>query len=266
MLNVSLAMKAEGHGFSVFLAFQETITRRDIGRFESVARGAFGRAAVRTIRVENQGADIGPYLRQLQVLGGESPRAVEILNMPEDPGSSRPQRLKGPEVFDTFLKIHSKSDDLKRRSWLNDLCGDVKRVQQVYNQFKRSKSLGMVGASGQVLPYPQRTKEFLVWGQNDIDAMRRTWKMMQPCVPFGIPMSAARIIAGSFYWARPDAVLYQIILHSAGKLIRSMPSGYKTLTTAQTSHALERLMPTMAVAVRGLDVLSVDDLAPLDSL
>merc|ERR1719188_365012 len=270
MLNVSRAMEAEGHGFSVFFAFQEEIARGDIDKIEGDARAAFGSSAVSTIRVENKGADIGPYLRQLQVLGGQSPRALEILNVPEDPQQGRrrlrPQPLKSPEFFDTFLKIHSKSDDLKRRSWLNDLCGDVSRVQKVYTQFKKSKSLGMVGASEQVVLYPHRTKEFLVWGKDDIRAMKKTWRMMQPCVPFDIPLRVARIIAGSFYWARPDAVMYQMILHSADKLVMSMPEGYHTNTTAQTSHALERLMPTMAVAVRGLAVAAVDELEPFDSL
>jgi len=268
MWNVALAMEAEGHGFSVFFAFQEEIARGDIDRIEGEARDAFGSGAVRTIRVENKGADIGPYLRQLQILGGQSPRALEILNAPEADGRRRlrPQALKSPEFFDTFLKIHSKSDDLKRRSWLHDLCGDVKRVRNVYRQFKKSRSLGMVGASEQVVLYPHRTKEFLVWGKDDIHAMKKTWRMMQPCVPFDIPLRVARIIAGSFYWARPDAVVYQMILHSADKLVMSMPERYKTNTTAQTSHALERLMPTMAVAVRGFDVAAVDELEPFDSL
>ncbi|CAK0849475.1 unnamed protein product [Prorocentrum cordatum] len=255
MSKMSLAMKTEGHGFSVFLAFQENLSSKEMRGFELDARRAFESGAVRSIRVENRGADIGPYLRQLQVLRGQSPRAVEVLNVPP---FVRSQRLRGPEAFDTFLKVHSKSNGRQRRSWLRDLCGDVEKVRHVYSQFKRSKSLGMVGASAQVLQYPQRTNRFTVWGHKDIDAMKRTWKMMQPCVPFDIPMRVVRIIAGSFYWVRPDAVMYQIILHSAEKLIESMPSGYKTLTTAQTSHALERLMPTMAVAVYGLDVVSVD--------
>ncbi|CAK0889717.1 unnamed protein product [Prorocentrum cordatum] len=260
MSQVSLAMRAEGHGFSVFLTFQENISSKEMRGFELDARRAFGSGAVRSIRVQNRGADIGPYLRQLQVLSGQSPRAVEILNVPEDSPFVRSQRLRGPEAFDTFLKVHSKSDRSHRRRWLRDLCGDVEKVRHVYSQFKRSKSLGMVGASAQVVQYPQVTGRYQVWGHTDIDAMKRTWKMMQPCVPFDIPMRVARIIAGSFYWARPDAVMYQIILHSTEKLIESMPSGYKTRSTGQTSHALERLMPTMAVAVCGLDVVSVDEL------
>lgn len=219
--------------------------------------------------MENQGADIGPFLRQLQVLGGERPWVAEFLSDPEDPQQeqhSRPQAVQSPEVFDTFLKIHTKGGDVKRRSWLEDLCGDVRSAQQVYNKFKMFKSLGMVGASSQVFSFSDDVRKkhkgrsmYQHFHFEDLCAIKRTWIMMQPCVPFDIPLSSLRIIAGSFYWARPDAVLHQIVLHSAEKLIRSMPSRYRIGSRAETSHALEHLMPMMATAVRGLDVVSVNE-------
>ena len=44
-----------------------------VDEIEEDSQSAFGSAIVRGIMVENKGAGIGPYLRQLQVLG---PRAT----------------------------------------------------------------------------------------------------------------------------------------------------------------------------------------------
>lgn len=238
MVNVSQAVRGAGEGFQVFLAFQDDIPS---GHAESIlgdARAEFGRKSVRSLVGEDRGADIGLYLRQLQVLGAEDPR----------------------DHFDVFLKVHTKSERLQRRSWLGDLCGSTAKASEIHRAIRDAEDLGMVGPVNEVIQYPHRTKDFLPWGEADIKGMLRAWKTMQPCVPFDVPLHRAHVVAGSFFWSRQDAVLYQIILQTVDELLASMPLGYQAGTAGQTSRALERLIPTMAVAVRGLKVLASDEL------
>ena len=247
MVNVKSAMKAERHGLQVFLAFQNDTPRGEIDDVEKDARSTFGSAVVRSITVENRGADIGLYLRQLQVLGREPLGAHH----------------------DVFLKLHTKSDPDKRLRWLRYLCGSVKVIRQIYTRLRQSKSIGMVGPTRAVylapwVPIPNGTTghpgTLLPWTGRMVDVMNRTWEIMHPPMSFYEgAYKMARIIVGSFYWARQGAVLYDVILHSVDRLVESMPHGYKTGASGQTSHALERLMPTMGVTIRGFDVISVED-------
>ncbi|CAK0889481.1 unnamed protein product, partial [Prorocentrum cordatum] len=122
MLSVSRVMKVLDHGFQVFLSFHDEIPEEDTAKVEEIARGVFGSAAVRSIRVENKGADIGPYLRQLQVLSQEPP----------------------DKHYDFFLKIHTKTDTASRRLYLDNLCGK-RHTHRVYTSLRQSQAIGMVG-------------------------------------------------------------------------------------------------------------------------
>jgi lipopolysaccharide biosynthesis protein len=250
MVNVKGVMEAERHGFQVFLSFQNETSGDIIDEIEKDAQSTFGTAIVRSIRVENKGADIGPYLRQLQVLG-------------EEP-------LK--KHHDIFLKIHTKSKSRARRVLFGSLCGNRERTRKLYTRLRQSKSVGMVGPTGRVWASPWAREQNphgtkvdrkvgMLWQQGEVDAMNRTWQIMHPPMSFekGV-WDMARIIAGSVYWARPDAVLYELLLRSVDKLEESMPHGYRKASCCQTSHALERLMPTMAVTIQGLDVVSAERL------
>merc|ERR1712176_121915 len=96
----------------------------------------------------------------------------------------------------------------------------------------------------------------------EFDAMKRTWEIMQPPLSFKEgAFDALLIIAGSFFWARRDAVLYDVVLRSVDRLVEAMPHGYPN-HCCQTPHALERLLPTMAVTIRRFDILSLDAVVP----
>jgi len=256
MINVRQAMEAEGHGFQVFFSFRnDTRSGGQVDHIEKEAQSAFGSATVRSIIVENRGADIGQYLHQLQVLGSEPPE----------------------KHYDMFLKIQTKSSSKTRRECLRSLCGNVENIRQLYTGLRQTKSIGMVGPAGHVwvapwvvdphLPKgtrvrqaPSGSPEAWWWRQGEVDAMNRTWEIMNPPMSFEKgARKMARMIADSFYWARQEAVLNDVILHSVDKLVESMPYGYTTFSCCQTSHALERLMPTIAVTILGLDVVPVED-------
>jgi len=241
MVNVSQAVRGAREGFQVFLAFQDEVPDDHMESILQDARAEFGKTSVRSLVGENRGGDIGLYLRQLQVLGAE------------DPG----------DHFDIFLKVHSNSDRVRRRSRLGDLCGSAAKVSEIHRALRDAEDLGMVGPSHEVIQYPHQTKDFPAWGEADIKGMLSAWKTMQPCVPFDVPLHRARVVAGSFFWSRQDAVLYQIILQAVDELLASMPPWYRAGTAGQTSRALERLIPTMSVAVRGLRVLATDELPML---
>jgi len=247
MVNVGKAMEAERQGFQVFLSFQNDTRGDEIDRIEEDARSTFGGATIRSIRVENKGADIGPYLRQLQVLGREAPN----------------------QHHDIFLKIHTKSNNASRHEMLRDLCGEPEGIRKLYTRLRQSKSVGMVGPTSHVWAAPwvheqdrnetQIRRSRVGWRAGEVDAMHRTWDIIHPPISFengGREM--ARIIGGSFYWARQEALLYDIMLRSVDKLLGSMHHGYKE-SSCQTEHGLERVMPTLAVAVLGLEVVSMDD-------
>jgi hypothetical protein len=255
MINVRRAMEAEGHGFQVFLSFRNDTDSGRISRIEKQAQSAFGSATVRSIVVENRGADIGQYLHQLQVLGREPPE----------------------KHYDMFLKIQTKSSNKLRRECLSSLCGSVENIRKLYTGLRQTKSIGMVGPAGHVWVAPwvvdphipkgtrirkasPHSHEAWWWRQVEVDAMNRTWEIMHPPMSFEKgAWKMARMIADSFYWVRQEAVLNDIILHSVDKLVESMPYGYTKGSCCQTSHALERLMPTIAVTILGLDVVPVED-------
>mmetsp|Transcript_102683 Transcript_102683/g.267974 ORF Transcript_102683/g.267974 Transcript_102683/m.267974 type:complete len:477 (+) Transcript_102683:174-1604(+) len=241
MVNVSQAVQGAGEGFQIFLAFPDDVPG---GHMESIlgdARAQFGKQSVRSLVGEDRGADVGLYLRQLRVLGAEDPA----------------------DHFDIFLKVHSESDRLHRRARLGDLCGSAAKVREIRRAMRDADDLGMVGPANEVLQYPRRTKDFAAWGEADIKGMLRAWRTMQPCVPFDVPLHRARVVAGSSFWSRQDAVLHQIILQAVDELLASMPLEYQVSTAGQTSRALERLIPTMVAAVRGLRVLGSDELPEL---
>ena len=166
MTNVKLAVEPEGHGFQVFLAFQNDTGSHKIDKIEKDAQSTFGSAVVRSITVENRGADIGLYLRQLQVLGREPLGAHH----------------------DVFVKLHTKSDPDKRLKWLRFLCGSVKVIRQVYTRLRQSKSIGMVGPTRAVYlapwaPIPSGTTGVVhaeAWTGRMFDVMNRTWEIMHP--------------------------------------------------------------------------------------
>jgi hypothetical protein len=251
MVNVRQSMEAEGHGFQVFLSFQEDSNGDEINKIENDAQSTFGSAAVRSITVENKGADIGPYLRQLQILGRE----------PAD------------KHHDIFLKIHTKSNGTVRRDCLRHLCGTAEQIRKLYTRLRQTKSVGMVGPPGNVgvapwvqMPSATTVKRVAfgdtqtVWSASEVVAMRRAWHILHPPMTFEKgAWNMARIIANSFYWARQEAVMYDVILGSIDMLLGVMPYGYRHGSCCQTPHALERLMPTMAVTIQGLDVVSVED-------
>merc|ERR1719203_2522111 len=132
MVNVRRAMEAEGHGFQVFLSFQNDSHGGEISKVQDDAQSSFGSVAVRSITVENRGADIGPYLRQLQILGWEP----------------------AEKHHDIFLKIHTKSDGTVRRGCLRSLCGTAQDIRKLYTRLRHTKSVGMVGPPGYVSVAP----------------------------------------------------------------------------------------------------------------
>jgi lipopolysaccharide biosynthesis protein len=248
MVNVSQAMKAEGHGFQVFLAFQNDTRGDKIDGIEEDAQSTFGGATVRSIRVENKGADIGPLLRQLQVLGRESPE----------------------KHHDIFLKIHTKSSSDARHDMLRNLCGSPEIIRKLCTRLRQSKSVGMVGPPGHVWAAPWVQKQDrngtrvkrrrVAWQVGEVAAMQRTWDMIHPPMTFeNGARQKARIITGSFYWAREEALLYDIILRSVDTLLGSMSHGYVKGSCCTTAHGLERVIPTLAVTVLGLDVVSMEE-------
>lgn len=239
--HVSEAIHGAGEGFELFLSFHAEVNTERVDSIVKDAQAEFGTSSVRSIVAPNRGADIGLFLNQLKTLDAE--------------GSGK--------HFDLFLKVHSKSDQEKRERWLDRLCGSPDKVSRIHRAFRDFNQLGMVGPATEVIEYPHRNEEFVIWDDNDMQAMERTWKMMQPCIPFNVPLQHARIVAGSFFWTQQDAVLYDVILRSADELLKSMPDEYVTGSTATTAHALERLIPTMVVAVQGLRVLPDDGLKDL---
>eukprot|EP00930_Biecheleria_cincta_P093312 TRINITY_DN8358_c0_g3_i1.p1 TRINITY_DN8358_c0_g3~~TRINITY_DN8358_c0_g3_i1.p1 ORF type:complete len:296 (-),score=38.36 TRINITY_DN8358_c0_g3_i1:146-1033(-) len=182
--------------------------------------------------VENRGADIGQFLQQLQ-------------NLTEVPPTT---------PYDMVLKIHTKSDPKLRHWSLDSLCGSPSTVRHVMTRFARDTSLAMVGGKYMVLNWPFFDHHWVsggAWHNTEIAAMRKAW----PKISEG-PMPSVfnfTIVANSFYWVRGDQLLRGDLLHAIPALLASMPLGYKTGSSAQTSHALERLIPTM-IRSRGLKV------------
>lgn len=252
ILNVKRAMEAEGHGFHVFLSFHSDIDHTTMNELETDAQSTFGSDKVMSIMVENRGADIGPYLRQLQVLGQER---VE-------------------QHYDIYLKIHTKGNDEQRRGWLTNICGDVQVIRRLYTRFGNSPSVGMIAPPGTMwapswarLPKGasfRRGPSSGAWKVEEVAAMNRTWDIMFS--KEGAPLKkgtldSARMIAGSFFWARRDAVLYDVILRSVDRLVEAMPYRYSERCCG-TAHALERLLPTMAATIRGFSILSLASVVP----
>lgn len=181
--------------------------------------------------VENKGADIGQFLQQLQ----------KIPNAP----------------YDFLLKIHTKSDSKLRHWSLNSLCGNPGAVRKVMSRFASDKKLAMAGGKYMVFSWPHYNRHWMsggAWHPTEIGAMRRTWPMISKRP---LPsMSTCTIVANSFFWVRGDQLLEGDLPKAIPALLASMPYGYETGSAAQTSHALERLIPTM-IRSKGLKVEEV---------
>lgn len=190
-----------------------------------------GGVKVQVAVVENKGADIGQFLQQLQ----------KIKNEP----------------YDLMLKIHTKSDSKLRHWSLDSLCGDPGAVKKVMSRFASDKSLAMAGGKYMVMNWPRYDYHWVsagAWHPTEIAAMRKAWPMISktPMPPY----SQFTIVANSFFWVRGDQLLEGDLPKAIPALLASMPYGYKTGSSAQTSHALERLIPTM-VRSKGLKVEAV---------
>eukprot|EP00930_Biecheleria_cincta_P093310 TRINITY_DN8358_c0_g1_i1.p1 TRINITY_DN8358_c0_g1~~TRINITY_DN8358_c0_g1_i1.p1 ORF type:complete len:282 (-),score=44.44 TRINITY_DN8358_c0_g1_i1:39-884(-) len=185
--------------------------------------------------VENRGADIGQFLQQLQ-------------KIPKAP-TTKP--------YDFVLKIHTKSD-FKLRHWsLDSLCGSPGAVKKVMARFASDESLAMTGGKYMVLHWPRIDYHWVsggAWHPTEIAAMQKAWPMLSDMqMP---PVRKWTIVANSFYWVRGDQILEGELPKAIPALLASMPYGYKTGSSAQTSHALERLIPTM-INSKGLKVEEV---------
>lgn len=188
-------------------------------------------AKVQVDEVKNIGADIGQFLQQLQKIPNASTTS-----------------------YDLILKIHTKSN-AKLRHWsLDSLCGSQAAVKKVLSRFAADKSLAMAGGKYMVLHWPNFDLHWTsagAWHPTEMRAMEKAWPMLSKrAMP---PVQKYIIVANSFYWVRGDQLLEGDLPKAIPALLASMPYGYKTGSAAQTSHALERLIPTM-IQSKGLKV------------
>jgi hypothetical protein len=188
--------------------------------------------------VENRGADIGQFLQQLA-------KAREMFPDLQD-------------RYDLLLKVHTKTDKQWRSAVMEALCGSPSNVLELLVRMMESDVVNIMGTAGLVSSYNLgASTEFIfrkkaAFPQGEVDAMERVWPMIAPGEKM-IPVHDWLIIAGSCFWVKSSSLINQRLLDATPQLLSSMPLGYKKGSCCQSSHALERLWPSM-IQSRGGEV------------
>merc|ERR1712107_785716 len=86
--------------------------------------------------------------------------------------------------------------------------------------------------------------------EGEIKAMQSVWQLISPHTAM-VSKHDWIIIAGSCWWVKSNWVITQQILDAIPDLLAGMPLGYKKGSCCQSSHALERLIPSMIQAAGG---------------
>ena len=181
-------------------------------------------------QVENRGADIGVFLQQL---------------------------LLARELFlgsHLILKAHTKKMKKWRDLMMDSLCGSPETVRNIVNKFLEDDDIGIMGPTN------------LTWresGPNDHVAMKLqkpafdklavgqmefAWRVLTNSETPLPPKRNWTIIAGSFFWTRPDLYVWEHeILPFIPRLLATMgvyKHGCMTVN-CQVALGLERIIPTM---------------------
>lgn len=154
------------------------------------------RAKFHVLHMANAGADVKPFIKQLQ--------DTNALNA----------------SFDLILKVHTKSDHVWRQHTLSSLCGSQEHVHAIYTAFEeRRGSLGVVAPQGTI--FDAATPIATVWshirsryfsGQSnlasafDAKTVRRMRKLNDLLSPGLSPINRTAIAAGTAFWMRAAAL------------------------------------------------------------
>ncbi len=179
--------------------------------------------AARVLKTENRGRDLAPFISIFRV--------ISELN------------------YQYLLKIHTKKsihrDDggLWRQDIYHKLMGSKENVNAVMDQFRKNRDVGMIGPEQHVLDHS------IYWGSNET-----LTRSLAASVGVNFPSEPNFVfIAGSMFWARPQAL----------KVINFLPLDLSDFAPeplppdGTLAHALERFLG-LSVLENGYSILEID--------
>ena len=223
---------------------KETDTKEVKAKIESDLNALANIGEVVVQEFENEGADIGSFLKMLNY------NSIADRN------------------YSAVLKLHTKGDDLWRERAIESLCGTPRQVLSILSTFKTDSDLDMVAPQGTVFGpdtdpsdiFPHIVNKYSIteppkatFDVGTVGLMTKVHKMMFPNDSNReIRESEMLIAAGTMFWARYFALNPQ-------ELVRALPKfdfnkGY--VENLGIEHALERMFAT-EIAMSGRKIAEI---------
>lgn len=195
-----------------------------------------GVSKVMVQELKNRGADLGQFFQQILAtdIGG----------------------------YQAVLKIHTKTKRLWRQYMLQSLCDTPATAKAAIQYFQTHTEVGIIGPSAltqigrdtkfhtgslfcELLACEPGQPEYRpVFGHENLDAMRWSWKVMTNSDELP-PNDIWAIIAGDMFWFRGACLNTQRLFRSIPTLLNNMTERYTEASGGKTEHAMERWLPTL---------------------
>lgn len=206
----------------------------------------------------------GFYYQNLSDIDGVSKVMVqELKNRGADLGQFF-QQILATEIggYQAVLKIHTKTKRLWRQYMLQSLCGTPATAKAAIQYFQTHTEVGIIGPSAltqigrdtkfhtgslfcELLACDPGQPEYRpVFGHENLDAMRWSWKVMTNSDELP-PNDIWAIIAGDMFWFRGACLNTQRLFRSIPTLLNNMTERYTEASGGKTEHAMERWLPTL---------------------
>jgi lipopolysaccharide biosynthesis protein len=162
-------------------------------------------------RLPNRGRDVLPFLQLLEIAAQDGVNLVCKIHTKRSP--------------------HVPGGDAWRRDMMDKLLGSDRVVREIVSSFRALPSLGIVGPGGHLVP------SSLFWERNAVRVEALCARMR-----FDVKGIAFEYVAGSMFWARPEALLPLRRLEMRCDDFENEEG----LTDGTTAHAVERCFAVSA--------------------
>ncbi|CAB9529679.1 expressed unknown protein [Seminavis robusta] len=240
--NIATAAKLSSTAIDIYISLHENTRPNDLTNIQYSVSNLKGIKQIEYIFVQNRGADVEPFLRQILQISKKE--------------------------YDILLKLHTKSDLIWRERAIQSLCGTPEHIISIWKHLSSNANVDMVVPLGTVFSsytdprnvFPHLKRKYNLRGKTDfakvfdndtISAIKRVHDVLfLPSNNRGeyvkLNDNNLTIVAGTIFWVRMDVLRSLNYISTLVNLYEEFSLGYSDNKALE--HILERLIPTEIVA------------------